>query len=341
METFVLIIGFILSLCIIIILHELGHLIVAKILGVEIEEFGIFLPPRIKTLFTWRGTKFSINAIPFGGFVKPRMEKNGESAIEKAAPLKKVAIGLAGVIFNLLTAIVLFFAIFTLVGIPGTSSVTVYSVLAESAAANADLRVDDKIISVDGQMVTKHAEVMCIINAKYGGPIPIIVLRDGVYQELTLYRKYNQFTKFYDPIGLTLRRGFVKLDAKNALGLSISNTLGRFFPLNLTNISFEKTNYAVVNLPSGFVGLEGMYKYFEIQATQSVLPGVFRGLNFIALISISVASINILPIPILDGGKILLTLPEFFGLQLSRKSRTFVNTVGLILLVILSIWVNM
>src|SRR4030043_1422295 len=108
--TFQLIVEFIFALGALIFIHEFGHFIACKLLKIEVEEFGFGYPPRALKLFTLGGTKFTLNWIPFGGFVRPKGENDPSIAggMAAASPWKRIAVLLAGPTMNLLTAVILF-----------------------------------------------------------------------------------------------------------------------------------------------------------------------------------------------------------------------------------------
>ena len=105
-----LILQFILSFGVMLFLHEFGHFIVSKAFGIEVEEFGFGLPPRLCRLFTWKGTEFTLNLLPFGAFVKPKgeFEDPSQNSLRAAPVWKQILVLLAGPAMNLLTAAVLF-----------------------------------------------------------------------------------------------------------------------------------------------------------------------------------------------------------------------------------------
>src|SRR4030095_761352 len=123
-----------------VIIHEFGHFIAARLCGIEVEEFGIGLPtPRALTLFTWQGTRFTLNWLPWGGFVRPKGENdpNIPGGLASASPWKRLFVLFAGPLMNLLAAVVIYSIIFNRVGVPDTSKVLIASVTPESPAAAA------------------------------------------------------------------------------------------------------------------------------------------------------------------------------------------------------------
>ena len=105
-----LILQFILAFGVMLFLHEFGHFIVSKAFGIEVEEFGFGLPPRICRLFTWKGTEFTLNLLPFGAFVKPKgeFEDPSQNSLRAAPAWKQICVLLAGPAMNFLTAVAVF-----------------------------------------------------------------------------------------------------------------------------------------------------------------------------------------------------------------------------------------
>src|SRR5512138_1924242 len=129
---------FLLALGGMIFVHELGHFIAARLAGIEVEEFGFGLPSKkLVTLFTWKGTEFTIHALPLGGFVRPKGENdpNVPGGLAAASPWKRLVVLFAGPMMNLLAAVVIYSIIFYRVGVPDTNRVLVASVTEGSPAA--------------------------------------------------------------------------------------------------------------------------------------------------------------------------------------------------------------
>src|SRR4030042_2361205 len=133
-----LIIEFIIALGALIFIHEFGHFIVCKLLKIEVEEFGFGIPPRALTLFERGGTKFTLNWLPLGGFVRPKGENDPTipGSFAAANPWKRVAVFLAGPTMNLLTAIILFITIYGIIGyLPDRNRVQLVDLAPKSPAA--------------------------------------------------------------------------------------------------------------------------------------------------------------------------------------------------------------
>ena len=176
---------FILALSILVLVHEFGHFFAAKITGVKVEEFGLGLPPRIRG-WKWRGTEWSLNWLPIGGFCKLYGEdlsekgasKNKNSFVTKN-PWQKGLIVLGGVLMNLVTAVVVFSVVYSILGVPvETDKVKIVEIAANSPAAEAGLKVGDWVKSVAGVEVTKGQQLIEEVAKYKGGKAELEIERE-------------------------------------------------------------------------------------------------------------------------------------------------------------------
>jgi regulator of sigma E protease len=154
--TIQLIFEFVVGIALIIILHELGHFIACRLLKVEVEEFGLGLPPRAVTLFEAQGTKFTLNWLPLGGFVRPKGENDPEveGGLAASPPWVRIIVYAAGGFMNILTAILLYALIISMVGKPDPARqdvVEIVSVASGSPAELAGIQPKDILVSINGK----------------------------------------------------------------------------------------------------------------------------------------------------------------------------------------------
>lgn len=179
-------------LAVLILVHEFGHFITAKMVGIKVEEFGLGIPPRIKG-FTYRGVLYSINLIPLGGFVRVLGEDGKSEApdsMQAKGKLQRTLFITAGSIMNLLLAIVLMIAI---VGVQGqtTNHVYVYQVQPDSPAQSANWQPGDRVIAVEGKKISS-ADQLIALTADYAGkPMTTTLERDGKDVQSTLVPRVN------------------------------------------------------------------------------------------------------------------------------------------------------
>lgn len=169
-------------LAILIILHELGHFFAARSVGVTVEEFGIGIPPKFRA-WRWKGVQWSLNYIPFGGFVRVKGEDGADmspGSMNAVGPLKRGWFLLAGPLMNFVTAIVL---CFILVGVQGTPSTDeplyIGNVAPESPAERAGWLPGDQIVAVDGTRFEDSSDIVDAINAHVGQETTVTIQRGG------------------------------------------------------------------------------------------------------------------------------------------------------------------
>jgi regulator of sigma E protease len=189
MNIAIIIIAFIVLLVIVVSLHELGHFLTAKRLGVKIEEFGIGLPPRI--FGVKRGeTTYSLNAIPLGAFVKTPGENDPTvpRSLASKGPWSRLAIYAAGPLVNILLAFILLSAFFMLpTNVISGNGVMVCSVVSDSPAQAADIEPGDIILEMNGKPIHKDGDIQNIINSyKEGEEITLVLQRDGTQVQKSL-----------------------------------------------------------------------------------------------------------------------------------------------------------
>jgi len=216
---FISIITFLAVLSVLVLVHEFGHFIMARRAGVWVEEFGFGLPPRVFGKKIGE-TIYSINLLPFGGFVKLHGENSEEEvtnpkrAFLTQGKIQKTKIILAGVVMNFFLALSAFSLVYTLTGVPReTENVKLIEVVSRSPAETFGLKVGDVIKNIDGQKVTSNADLIGLVDAKRGKEISIEVLRDGESAVITVIPRENP------PEG------------QGALGVLISNVEMYFPPL--------------------------------------------------------------------------------------------------------------
>ena len=343
------IIIFIIILSALIIVHELGHFLVAKRFGIRVDEFGLGFPPRITKLFTWKGTPFTLNWLPFGGFVKIF----GENPVDKIADLVtdnfqsknrgiQASVLVAGVVGNFLFAWLLISLGF-IAGLPAPANLSlpventrtvITTVLPLSPAATAGLKSGDVIVSLSrGEIPSELApEALSLFIARSVEPITFTVERGGEISTKVVAPE-ESIIKDRLAVGISMDViGIVKLPPHKALwyGLKTTSELTLLTGQAIGTFIFEalsgRADLASVTGPVGIVGMVGDVREL----------GLTYLLTFTALLSINLTIINLLPLPALDGGRLF-----FIGIEgITRRSippRIFnvLNTVGFALLILL------
>jgi regulator of sigma E protease len=343
----IIFIEFVASLAILIIIHELGHLLAAKFFKVEVEEFGIGFPPRLVTLFKAGGTIFSLNAIPLGGFVRPKGENDPtvEGGLAAAKPLVRIGVFLAGPLANILTAVVLYSLIFVRIGAPDPSranEVLINVVAENSPAAAAGLRAGDTITKVNDQVIDSTEKLHDIVYANLGRELVFEYLRDGQINTVKLTPRANP-PEGQGAIGIVMGTPTMPLSPIVAIPAGLTATY-----------EHSKALIGVVGniiqgqMPQGearLVGYKGMYDIYENVREEDSSSGYPSGvsiLSFLTSISISLGLLNLLPIPALDGGRILFVIPELlFRKRIPQKYENVINAIGFAFMLILLLVINL
>ncbi len=332
-------------LSILILVHELGHFLVAKKAGVWVEEFGIGLPPRILGKKIGE-TLYSINLLPIGGFVRlhGEIEDKKLSKPERAflnKPKKtRALICLAGIIMNFLLAVACFSVFYSFSGIlRETDQVRILEIMTDSPAQTAGLIIGDTIIGVNGQKILTTTEFVSIISENRGKKVIIEIERESadekINKKISVRPRENPPEEgeflgvvvsseeiYYPPFW---QRPFVGIyyGFREALCLSKAVVLG------IISIFVDVSHGQA---PKGVVGPVGITALIAYVANLGLLPLI----NFIGIISVNLAILNLIPFPALDGSKLLFLGVEcLFGRRVLPQVESIVQTVGMILLFLL------
>jgi regulator of sigma E protease len=321
---------FILALGFLILIHELGHYLAAKLVRIPIQEFGIGFPPRLVTLFRAGGTEFTLNMLPVGGFVRAK-ERPGDEEIPDelmaAAPWRRIVVLLAGSAVNLTAAVLMLSFAYFQIG-KNIDHILIVGVDPESPAAAAGLMPEDQIVAVNGIEVTTAEELQALIDRNKGQETEFTYMRAGEYDTVTLTPRLE-----YDPL------------VEGPIGVGLFEPLTLFGAVRESVALLVFQVQQIANLPFRLVGLKGMLDGFTVaQDLDASTTSVTAGTNtvwFLASISFSLGLINLLPVPIFDGGKILLALPELFtGKRVPIRLYYVLNMVSLALVLALMVYVN-
>ena len=336
-----------------VIIHEFGHFIAARLCNIEVEEFGIGLPtPGAIKLFTWKGTRFTLNWLPLGGFVRPKGENDPtiEGGLAAASPWKRLVVLVAGPLMNLLTAFLIYSFIVSRAGAYEINKVLISSVVPDGPAAQAGFQAGDIFVTGNGQTIQNFGELSAIIGANEGKPVNFLVDRKGQQVELTAIPHMDaEMGRPIIGVSLTVPHrstGSVVEDFQWGARYTyntIYSLLALIPKLILGQLQPEQTR---------LVGLKGIYDIMEysvqqgIEASQAASPAqpfdwYIPALEIIATLSVSLGIFNLFPFPALDGGRIIFVLPELvFRRRVPHQFENLVHGVGMVLLLILMFYVN-
>ena len=325
-----------------ILIHELGHYFACKLFGIPVEEFGFGLPPRITRLFTLRGTDYTLNWIPLGGFVRPRGEAQPEieGGLAASKPLVRIGVYLAGPMMNLLVAVVIYAAIISRIGMPDYSVVQIQDIVQNSPAEQAGLQVGDTLLSINDIEAVGNDSLRGEIYANLGEEITIKYEREGEIGVVSLIPRENP------------------PENEGAIGILMTNPVQEiswFKSLPYAAVGTGQYCVALIKLPGQLllgsidssnrpVGYKGMYDFWTSAKEAQFLPDtpvVINILFYLFLITTSLGVLNLMPIPAIDGGRILFVLPELiFGRRVSQNFINVVNAIGFFSVILLLIYIN-
>lgn len=343
------IIVFILVIGLLVIVHEFGHFIMAKKTGVKVEEFAVGFPPRIYS--KKRGeTEYSINLFPLGGYVKMLGElehSTDKRAFENQKPGKRFTIAVAGVVMNLLLAwflLTLGFAIgmSPIVSepsqIPGkvlSSEIIIAEAEKDSAAEKIGLKSGDILLSGSAKNETisfsTASEVTAFSNRHKSETVTFNYKNDS-----GTYEKSVDFADLENPLGISMiQRSIIRVEWYKAPYVALRETI------EVVKLTFDFLGGFFTQLFShGQVSNEvggpvAIYVYTGL----AIKAGFMVLLQFVALLSINLALINILPFPALDGGRIVFILAEkIFGKKVVKEQiENIIHTVGYLLLILFAV----
>lgn len=344
--------SFIVVLGILIFVHEFGHFIVAKLFNVKVLKFSLGFGPR---LFGRRigETDYQVSALPLGGYVNmlgenpadkddPADPADAERSFAGKPLSQRFLIVAAGPFFNLAFAVLLFFMIYALVGmpqpIPGTK---IGEVAPASPAAEAGLQAGDSILAVNGVATEDWEDVSRLIRDSEGSPVALDIRRNGeVLQVTSTPEKQEVKNIFGEVVGQRYMLGVTRSSEVEYRSVSLFEALGAGFAQTwgliwLTLVAIVKMIQQII--PATELG--GPILIAQL-AGQQMEVGWINFVYFIALISINLGILNLLPIPVLDGGHLVFfTVEAITGRPVSMRVREVAQQVGILLLLALMFFV--
>ncbi len=333
MDVIATVAAFIGILVVLVLVHELGHFLAAKRAGITVEEFGIGFPPRIASV-RWRGTRYSVNWIPLGGFVRmlgedgdvevKRLREQGmteteievamEGAFNRRPVPVRIIVLLAGVVMNFVLAASLFAIAFSMPLQVGEGPLTVTEIQ-DGSPAEAALEVDDVIIGADGRTFERSADLTAYIAQRGGAPVVLQIERDGAAIDVTVTPRVvsdADRSRGVGPIGFGYEPERVVEVPSTVTG-----------PIDAVGRGVDTAWTLAIQIPGGLAdaigGLIGLNANAPdargpigiAQETGRVLEApLVSQLFFVGLLSVNLAVLNVLPFPPLDGGRLAVVLIE-------------------------------
>ena len=331
---FIAVLGFL------ILAHEFGHFLAARLRGVKVEEFGIGFPPRILTLFERNDTKYTLNWIPLGGFVKPAGEDDTEVPDGLAASSKRTraVVLLAGPAMNVLIAFLAFFIAFKFAA-PDAERVLITGVTDGTPGHAAGIVTGDLVLAVNDVPIDGFDRMVESVSENKGQSITIVLLRDGKSNTVVLIPR-EEYPDGQGPIGVTLGYPVRQVGWIEASGMSVDSMLlqvNALMRLPGRLLSGEATPEEA--RVSGLKGIHDMLSWASAIDRSSQRP--FVTLNIIGVISLGLAIANLLPIPALDGGRLtFVALEAIVGRRISPQFQGYAHAIGFAILLALMVYFN-
>lgn len=342
---------FILTLLVLVLIHEFGHFIMARKFGIKVEEFGFGIPPRV-----WGKkigeTLYSINWIPFGGFVKLLGEDEVEKAILKnprsfaAKPVfQRILVVIAGVLMNLFLAWIIFYTVLLFQNFriiyPALESAAFVGRVEESFPAKAvGITVGDRILEVDGKKVEKFEDARKFIKEKQGAEVELKIADiDGKNSKLLrITPKKTEEGEFLIGVAFTPVpfKQYTMPSEKLFSGITYSYDLTRatFIGLVRTINSLITGDLKTASESvAGPVGIAGVTNNILSAGWQAILPYLW----FVGVLSLTLSIFNVLPIPALDGGRLFFLIIEaVIGKKVKSEVEKVIHSVGFVILLSLA-----
>lgn len=341
-NSILMIIEFVVALSLLAALHEFGHFLTARLNKIEVEEFGLGFPPRMLTLFKSGNTQFTLNWIPFGAFVRPKGEDdpNSPGGLAAANPWRRLAVLFGGPVMNLLIGVLIFSFIYSQTGTPNAKIVQILEVSSDSPAEQAGILKDDVVLKVDGIAIDSIDQLRSVVSSKLGTQVQFTLLRNNQQLTISLIPRVNP-PEGQGSMGVVLTNPVIALNWFQAVPYAVSMTaqqIGEFFMLPVRLIQGQ-----IPADQARLVSPVGMYDiYSQVRAAEAPSeannPGlaVLNILYFFGFISIALGITNLLPIPAVDGGRILFVLPELIlHKKVPQSYENAIQAAGFTLLLLL------
>ena len=308
-------------------IHEGGHFLAARFFKVKVEEFSIGFGPK---LFTKKGkeTTYSIGLIPFGGYVKMLGEEERseeEGSFNKAKVFDRIIIVAAGAIVNIVFAVVVFFFLSIFSGY--NISTTISGIMPEAIENLEGIEVGDKIIRINNEKIRLKSDISNALMGNDGNPVKVIVERDG--KELEFNVKPTEYAQDTYILGIQVALVDATWEEKIYCGY-------------WETVNFVESMFKTVKLLfTGNIKIDQMTGPIGISEIVVKSNGVYDFIYLLCLISLSLGVTNLLPIPALDGGRILLLIIEGIrGKALKEEIELGIQSAGFLLLILLSLYVS-
>ncbi len=346
------VIAFIILLPVIVFVHEYGHFLFARINGVRVESFSIGFGP---SLFSWmdkHNTAWKISAIPLGGYVKMLGQSDTpETSAEKQKKIKKMtkkdkaesfefkktyqkaSIVFAGPFFNFIFGFIVFLSLFFFVGMPKTNSI-VMDIVKDSPAYTSGIKVGDRIISINKEVIEKPRNIANIIKKSNGNKLKIELERNGKILDIFVKPKKQNDSYF---LGISYASHFENYKKMNF----ISSINASYQAISNIVVDTLKSLGEIISGSRSSKELGGMISIAKVSG-DALSAGLYSFLYLMAFISVSLGLFNLFPIPVLDGGYLFIYLIEgIIRREIPEKIKEKIFFLGFVFIIFLLILSNL
>ncbi len=348
----------ILMLLIMITVHELGHYVTGKIFGFGIEEFAIGFGPKLFSKTKPSGEKFSVRLFPLGGFCAFKGEdkdSDDPTAFNNRKPWQRIIVLVAGAFMNYVFAVLLIAIMF---GVYGVNAMVTYKVDGPTTEYTQEYSFAemDVILKAEGKNVYIATDLMEAIEGKNAGDTATFqILRDGKIQTLnvklrmdTHFNNLEDMARLYSALGISYDIDYTTNEMTNgglyATGVELGffQTVGRSFEYSF---KLAGTIFSVLGqLLTGKIGISSMGgTVTTIAITAEAISFGFRNLlNIACFIGVNLAVFNLLPVPALDGSRVVFALIEWIRRKpLDRRVENIIHTVGFVLILLFAVFIDL
>ncbi len=335
----------------IVVIHEFGHFIVAKKCNVLVEEFSVGMGPKLLGKKVGE-TEYTLRILPLGGFCRMADEKpeNTERiGFNDASVLQRIVICITGPLMNFVLAFVIMIIMSMCTGI---STTNIVDIIEGSGAANANMQIGDKIIEYDGHSIHTRDELEFYKDETKGSSVDIVVLRNNEKIKTKLTPIFDSETNRY-LIGISLDYkaplfNMTNADFSQVEKASIAEYISDGFwssaaLVKLTVLGFIKMITAQITVQelSGPIGVTAVVDdMYQAAAPAGINIVILQLIYLMALLSANLGVINLLPLPAIDGGKILIYLIELIsGYRMPKEKEAYIHFIGFVLLIGLGVYI--
>jgi regulator of sigma E protease len=323
--------------------HEFGHFIAAKRIGVRVECFALGFGPKVIS-FKKKGTEYALCLIPLGGYVKlagdnfDEFKGNPDEYLARS-PGERARIILLGPVLNYVLGFLFFFLVFIL-GFPNLTS-KVGELLEDYPASISGIKVNDEVVAIDSKKVNTWEQLQANIRTKKEFPLEIVVIREKKELHFKVIPRQERIKNIFGQeetinlVGIKPKEEiiFIKYGVIESLGLAFNKVI------ELTLITFKALYRMVTGAMSFKDSVTGPLGIFYI-TQKAAQMGINYLLHVMAVLSTSLGIFNLLPLPLLDGGHLfLLAVEKIKGKPLGKKADEIITRVGFSLIIFLALFV--